>query len=328
MTAANGDPPIIDLEPLLSAPSSAAATLVVEDIDTACTETGFFVVVGHAIDREMATAFEAARAFFAMPQHDKEAVPRVDGYGFVPHETLALSERPLGKGTEFFDMGLADEVPLPALAGFHQAVRSYQGAVLELSAVLFGALSRCLEIEPEFFETRMKNPQCKLRLMHYPRVKPDLNGALPVATTPHTDYGALTLLATDGVPGLEVKPIGSDWVPVTTPAGSLVVNLGDMLARWTNGIYQSTPHRVIGPSHCERFSIPFFVNPDPNVVIDCIPTCVTEQRGCQHEPVRAGDFLSSRIDSSAEPYVDPHEGPVRMLGSRVENVTGGQCESH
>ncbi len=313
MTTTNIDPPIIDLAPLLSAPSSSAATLVVEAIHSACIETGFFVVIGHALDREMAAAFEAARAFFVMPQHDKEVVPSVDGYGFVPHERLALDARRSGKGTEFLDMGLADEVPLPALAGFRQAVRSYQGAALGLSAVLFGALSRSLEIEPEFFETRMNNPQCKLRFMHYPQVKPDLNGALPVATTPHTDYGALTLLATDGVPGLEVKPIGAEWVPVVTPAGSLVVNLGDMLARWTNGIYQSTPHRVIGPSHCDRFSIPFFVNPDPNVVIDCIPTCVTEQRGCQYEPVRAGDFLASRINSSAEPYVDPQEGPVRNV---------------
>jgi isopenicillin N synthase-like dioxygenase len=144
-----------------------------------------------------------------------------------------------------------------------------------------------------------------LRFLHYPAVPPAPDGGRTVATLPHTDYGALTLLATDGVPGLEVKPTGGGWTPVEAPAGSLVVNLGDMLARWTNDVYRSTVHRVVAPPSGDRLSIPFFVNPDPATIVECIPACVTPARPCAYRPIAAGEFLTMRIDSPAEPYADP-----------------------
>ena len=128
------------------------------------------------------------------------------------------------------------------------------------------------------------------------------DGSGPVFSTPHTDYGAVTLLATDGVPGLEVL-LDSRWVPVAAPPGGIIVQLGDMLARWTNDRYRSTPHRVVGSSGTDRFSIPFFVNPDPSTVVSTIESCVTAERPERYEPVTAGEFLVSRIDSPTEPYV-------------------------
>ncbi|NIR41318.1 MAG: hypothetical protein GWN79_25930 [Actinobacteria bacterium] len=112
-----------------------------------------------------------------------------------------------------------------------------------------------------------------------------------------------------------MKPKAADWTPVVAPAGGLVVNLGDMLARWTNDLYRSTPHRVVGPAAGDRISIPFFVNPDPATVVDCIPSCVTPARPCRYPPVTAGEFLAARIDGTDEPYVDPTEGPVRRVGT-------------
>ena len=88
--------------------------------------------------------------------------------------------------------------------------------------------------------------------------------------------------------------------PVEAPARSLVVNLGDMLARWSNDRYRSTPHRVVGPVGRERFSIPLFVNPDPSTVVECIPACVSEDRPQRYGPVTAGDFLAGRIDEAVE----------------------------
>ena len=114
---------------------------------------------------------------------------------------------------------------------------------------------------------------------------------------PHTDYGAITLLATDGVPGLEVRLADGSWEPVVAPPGSFIVNLGDMLARWTNGRYASTVHRVVGqPRH--RWSIPFFVNPDPDTVVECLPSCVDAGHPCRYAPITAGAFLRGRIDGS------------------------------
>jgi isopenicillin N synthase-like dioxygenase len=194
-------------------------------------------------------------------------------------------------------------------------VRAYQRRALEVGATILRVLAVGLGADPDFFARRMADPQCRLRFLHYPAVEPAADGTLPVPTEPHTDYGAITLLATDGVPGLEVRPIDRPWTPVEAPAGSLVVNLGDMLARWSNDVYRSTPHRVVGPARGDRYSIPFFVNPDPATVVETIGSCVSPERPLSYEPVTAGEFLAARIDGHEEPYVDRHEGPARRVGA-------------
>jgi isopenicillin N synthase-like dioxygenase len=312
--------PTIDIEPLASpaAPPGSPPTPVVTAIHQACLSTGFFVAVGHGIEAEMTDLFHQARAFFGQPQGVKEQTPRRNRYGFVPFRQWAIDQTRDSGNTEFLDLGLADEVPLPALPGFEAAIRAYQKVALRVGARLLSAVAVGLGAEPGFFAARMTDPQCRLRLLHYPRAQPEPDGSLPVPTQSHTDYGAITLLATDGVPGLEVKPIDQPWTPVDAPPGSLVINLGDMLARWSNDTYRSTPHRVVGPVDRDRISIPFFVNPNPETVVECIPTCVTSDHPCRYEPVSAGAFLASRIDSPVEPYVDRGDGPVR----RVDRAAG------
>ena len=148
--------------------------------------------------------------------------------------------------------------------GFVRAVRAYQAAALATAHGVLQALATTLGV-PGFFATRMSEPQCRLRFLHYaPRARL-LDGSAPVFSTPHTDYGAITLLAVDGLPGLEVLHHGR-WTPVAAPAGSLIVQLGDIQARWTNDCYRSTPHRVVASFD-------------------------------------AGEFLVSRIDSPTEPYI-------------------------
>lgn len=299
-------PPIIDLAPVLADPAGPdgdRGARTRDEIHAACTDTGFFVVVGHGLDRPVADLFTAARRFFSLPQTEKESVPRLDRYGFVPYRPEAIDTARASDRTEFLEVGLHDEVTLPDW--LDAVVRPYQRAALDVAGTLLRLLAVQLGAPAGFFADRMGDPQCRLRFLHYPPVSPDEDGELPVPTLPHTDYGALTLLATDGVPGLEVRPIDGPWTPVTAPAGSLVVNLGDMLARWTNDVYRSTVHRVVGPAEGDRISIPFFVNPDPATVVECLPTCVTPERPCAYEPVTAGEFLRMRIDGTGEPYADP-----------------------
>jgi isopenicillin N synthase-like dioxygenase len=312
MTIAAGTPPVIDITQLDRETGGLASTTCIEAIHAACLDTGFFVVVGHGLGSDIDEVFEAARSFFLLTEAQKEAVPRIDRYGFIPHTDHAMDTDRASGATEFLDMGLGDEVALPAIAGFEAAVRAYQRAALVTAHSILRALAIALRAEPGFFARHMANPQCRLRFLHYLETPLTADGSLPVPNTPHTDYGVITLLATDGVPGLEVKAMDATWAPVVAPAGSLVVNLGDMLARWTNDVYRSTPHRVVGSPDHERFSIPFFVNPDPATIVDCIPSCVTGDRPCRYEPVTAGDFLASRIDGTDEPYVDPGEGPSRV----------------
>lgn len=298
--------PVVDIAVLRAEPDGAAGRATVEALDEACCDTGFFAAAGHGLDDPMAAVFEAARAFFALPQDDKERVPRINRYGFVPLAGQARDPERPANSFEHLDLGLADEVPWPELAGFAEAVRAYQRAALETAAAVLRALAVALGAEAGFFAARMTRPQCRLRLMHYPAGPPDGEGPRPVLSEPHTDYGAITLLATDGVPGLEVRPRGGDWAPVAARADHLVVNLGDMLARWTNDRYRSTLHRVTAPPGRDRFSVPFFVNPDPATVVEPVAACVTAARPRRYGPVTAGEFLAARIDAGGpyEPFED------------------------
>ena len=315
-------PPTIDVGPLLTGTTEAERLPLIDQLHRACTETGFLLAEGHGLDGELDAVFDAAKAFFDQSPADKERTPRIDRYGFVPHSGQAIDTSRASDRTEYLDMGLAadagiiDRAPLPDIAGFEAAVRAYQERALDLGRALIDALTEALELPTGFFTDHMTTPQSRLRFLHYPPVEPAADGTLPVPTEPHTDYGLITLLATDGVPGLEVKPLGPDgapgvWTPVPAERGQLVVNLGDMMARWTNDVYRSTPHRVVGPATGDRLSIPFFVNPDPGTVVDTAPSCISDARPRRYEPVTAGEFLARRIDGYDEPYVDRSEGPAR-----------------
>jgi len=307
MTRPPEPPPLIDITALLTGDGDAS---IDAEIHRACLETGFFVVSGHGLDEEIRVVFAAAHSFFALPQADKERTPRRGRYGYVPHAATAIDRSRSSDDTEYLDLGLHDEVALPTVDGFAAAIRTYQDRAIGVAAALLRVIARSLGTEPDFFAERMADPQCRLRMLHYLAAQPGTQGELPVPNRAHTDYGAITLLATDGVPGLEVEPVGGIWTPVHAPAGTLVVNLGDMLARWSNDRYRSTPHRVVGPVGRDRISIPLFVNPDPETTVECIDSCVDPGRPRRYGPVTAGAFLAARIDGRVEPYVDPDERQV------------------
>ena len=305
------EPPTVDIS-AIGGDGALSDSHVAAEIESACSDEGLFVLAGHGIDGELEAAFAASRAFFALPPGVKDRVPRIDRYGYVPDRIEARdpsSAAYMGRSSlaaEYLDMGLAGEVDLGAVEalgcdGFVAAVRAYQAAALATAHGVLEALAATLGV-PGFFAARMSEPQCRLRFLHYPECDRLADGSAPVYSTPHTDYGAITLLAVDGLPGLEVLHDGA-WTPVAAAPGSVIVQLGDMLARWTNDRYRSTPHRVVGSSGADRFSIPFFVNPDPSTVVSTIGSCVTAERPERYEPVTAGEFLISRIDSPTEPYV-------------------------
>ena len=288
-------PPVISISSLRS--SESAPRNLVAAIDAACTEIGFFVVTEHGVESQVDEVFDAARAFFALPQLAKEGVAMVDRQGFVPAHHHKVDQALRSAPAEYYDVGTRGNrrwPPASDLPAFQEVVTRYQQAALGVAADLLRALATALELAPNFFADRMGDPQCFLRMFHYEPGE-TADHAAAVLTDPHTDYGLITLLATDGVPGLEVRPLGGDWTMVEAPPRSLIVNLGDMLARWTNDRYVSTPHRVSAPPSRHRYSVPFFVNPDPATTVSCLPTCVTPARPCRYEPVTASEFLAQRI---------------------------------
>ena len=257
-----------------------------EDIAAACVDTGFFAVADPGLD--LAPVFDAARAFFALPAAVKERSAMVDDNGYAGIGSARAGSK------EMLDIGRAFD-QWPDVPGFRGVMEAYGAAALGVAATLLRSIAAGLDLDGDFFAARMQQPQCFLRLLRYPP-----GAAVGDAVTGrHTDYGAITLLATDGVPGLEVLPRGGrGWLAVEAPPGSLVVNLGDMLARWTNDRYVSTPHRVVATGAQERISIPFFVNPDPDTEVACLPSCVDAAHPCRYAPITASAFLRGRIDGT------------------------------
>jgi isopenicillin N synthase-like dioxygenase len=289
-------------------------------LDRACREVGFFAVVGHEIDRLLLDrVFEQAELFFALPLDERMAISieRSDNHtGYVPLEQEQLQPDLLPDLKESLDLALEPEArwlpggarppsaePIsqwPDLDGFRTTMVAYQRAALDAAMLVLRGVALALGMSAGYFERVMREPQCYLRLLHYP---PAGRGATDdqLGCGAHSDYGLITLLLTDGVAGLEVRNRDGEWVTAVAPPGSLVVNLGDLLARWTNDRYVSTLHRVINPPEGDRYSVPFFVNPNPDAMVSSLPSCVSAANPSRYEPVRAGDYLRSRFDDT-HPY--------------------------
>ena len=294
--------PIIDIAPLLRNNNSLDARSCSDKIHKLCSEIGFLVITGHGIEKDLDQIFEIAKEFKKLPKFKKEEIKsHQEFYGFG-----------YNRFTEFFDIGLKNETEFPLIEEFELRVRSYQNSALKLTTIILKSLAISLNLQEDFFSACMVKPQCRMRFFYFLSNPPNADGSWPVLQKPHTDFGLLTLLATDGVSGLELKPLGEDWIPLNVPYGKLVVNLGDMLARWTNHQYQSTPHRVVVHPNKERLSIPFFVNPNPRTVIETLPSCITPCNPLRYSPITAGEFLISRLKGDNQLYVNQDEGPKRF----------------
>lgn len=306
--------PIIDISPMRSADPKGRRE-VANAIDAACRETGFFQVVGHGIEGSREAAFAIARRFFALPLEQKLAIdirrsPNHRGYGELGAEALGEST---ADAKETFDMGIpyGDDHPRvkagfplygqnwypPALPDMSAVMERYLADAMGVAKQILRAMAMALDLEETFFERHLDEPVSALRLIRYPATPDD--GKPPIGCGEHTDYGCITLLAQDAVGGLEVRRRNGDWEPIAPVPGAYVVNLGDLMARWTNDRWISTPHRVLKVGGApERYSIPLFVEPDFDTRVACLPTCQDAANPAKYEPVLSGEWLLSRFDAT------------------------------
>lgn len=164
-----------------------------------------------------------------------------------------------------------------------------------------------LDMNADYFADKIDRPLAQLRLLHYPPQSGDVQ-ARTIGCGAHTDYGCLTILAQDQNGGLQVRNTAGDWIAAPPVPGAFVVNLGDQMARWTNGRFQATPHRVINVSGRERYSMPFFFDPNWEAEIACLPTCAVPGEAPRFAPVQAGPYLQSRFDATFAYRQDPPAG--------------------
>ena len=182
----------------------------------------------------------------------------------------------------------------PDMDGFRETMLAYFDACTTLGLSLHRAFAQDLGAPLDYFEDKLERSTAIVRLLHYPTA----GGKETVGAGAHTDYGNITLLSTDDVGGLEVRDRSGAWVEAPPMPGAFVVNIGDCLMRWTNDVYVSTPHRVFNRSGRERYSIAFFFDPNPEAAVVAIPSCVPTGETPRYPPVRAGDYLTYRLEAS------------------------------
>jgi isopenicillin N synthase-like dioxygenase len=306
--------PILDLSSWREG-DRASLTRIAAEAGAACRDVGFFYVVNHAVDEGLiAATFDQSRRFFALPLAERQALAIETiggnrGYSGMLHEALDPGRGPDMK--EAFNVGLEiapDDPDLlsgqpfrslnawPSLPNFREALLAYYDACAALGARLHRAFACDLGLEPDFFDDKFDRPMATLRLLHYPA--PPAGSEPRTGAGVHTDYGNLTLLATDDVGGLEVCARDGEWIEAPVVPGAFIVNIGDCLMRWTNDIYVSTPHRVVNRSARERYSIAFFYDPNPDAIVETIPSCVRQGERVRYPPILAADHLKRRLDAS------------------------------
>jgi isopenicillin N synthase-like dioxygenase len=319
------DIPIIDLSGLRS-PDLAARRSVAAELGAACREVGFFYVTGHGIPPAVsAGVFAAAHDLFALPADAKEALsikrsPHNRGYVGVAAERLDETASPDQK--EAFNIGLElpeDDPELRAgkpfrgvnlwpttLPGWRDAVLAYYAACMALQLDIHRGFALDLGLAEDFFADKMDRPIATLRLLHYPAGTASAGAEIGAGT--HTDYGNLTILATDGVAGLQVQRRDGLWLDAPHVAGAFVCNIGDCLMRWTNDVYVSTPHRVLRPVQ-ERYSVAFFADANPDAVVSVLPGCVPPGAAPRYAPITCGAYLQARLAATYDHLKAATAGP-------------------
>lgn len=274
--------PVLDVGPFLAGAPGAAEAAAAE-LRRICETVGFLYVVGHGVPEAlMADTFAAAAAFHAQPEAAKLAVKvNTQLQGYMPLRGSTTRSSPLSPARKpneneaFFIKRMAgddsNDGRWPAdLPGFRETALRYYDAMDALAQALLPLYARALDLPPDWFATRCDRPLTGLRLTHYP---PCDYGADEFGIAPHTDSSFFTLLAQNRVPGLQIRTTAGEWIEAPVVPASFVVNTGDILHRWTNGRFLSTPHRAFNTSPGPRYAIPYFFHPNPDALIECLPGC-------------------------------------------------------
>lgn len=321
--------PVIDISGWDDGDPAARAEIVAA-VQQAATTYGFMQITGHGIPRELIDDMLAVNdEFFALPQDVKDALispPEVNrGYSGIGAESLAYSLGVEAPPDIFESFNIARDVvdetdpavmaerhrflapnvwPDDAMPSMRPRLNAYYDAVADLARTVTRIFAVALDMPEEFFVERCRHPIEVMRMIRYERQPghPDpVEGQQRMGA--HTDYGIVTVLYADQVPGLEIVGPDGEWWPVQPADGAYVINLGDLLAEWTNDRWRSTVHRVAPPpartdGPALRRSTAFFLDGDYDMVVECLPTCCSEDDPPKYPPVTGGDHLLQKLGGS------------------------------
>ena len=319
--------PAVDLAAFLAGEEHERRQIA-DRVDEICRSVGFLIVERHGVPREtIDQAWSSARAFFDLPLHDKlgarsadpvcprgyfplqeESLARTRGIAAPPDQKESFSSGPVcapagHAGSDDFDFFYGPNIWPAEPAGFRQAWTDYYAAMEQLGAQIMQMLASALRLADDYFVASHTHHLSALRAINYPSIaEASLPGQQRAGA--HSDYGSVTILKPDPhVAGLEVRLASGDWIAAPVVENAFIVNIGDLMARWTNDRWVSTLHRVIdpvGPSGGpapRRQAIAYFMNPNYDAEISAIPTCLDAGASPKYPPARAGRYLIEKFTS-------------------------------
>ncbi|MDE0513036.1 MAG: isopenicillin N synthase family oxygenase [Gammaproteobacteria bacterium] len=309
--------PIVDLAPYLSGDTEAKKTVAWE-VHKASRETGFFYIRNHGVPFErMEQHLELARMFFDLPAKEKNRVhinKSTCNRGYEPIAAQTLDEGSPPDLKEGFLIGndldenhpyVKQEVPNTGSnqwpeqpEGFKDSFNEYVDMMRDLGRTLAKVLALSLDLTEAYFDEGLTEPVMVGRLLHYPSQDSEIV-ANQLGAGAHTDWSMLTMLLQDDVGGLEVQNSEGDWISAPPKEGTFVVNLGEMMRVFTNGIYRSNMHRVVNNQSGEsRYSCPTFFDPDYFYKVKCVPTCIPESGKLDFPETTAGEHVANMYEKT------------------------------
>ncbi|HEY0181350.1 MAG TPA: 2-oxoglutarate and iron-dependent oxygenase domain-containing protein [Rhodopila sp.] len=297
--------PVLDVAPFLAGEPGARERLG-RELRHAFENVGFYYLRGHGVPPSLIEAtFAEAKRFHAQAIEAKLALKiNEHNVGYMPmrgsvNRTSQVNNntRPSVNEAFFIRRERTPDDPdviankklrglnqWPAdLPGFREALLRYVAVMETLGRKLVPLYAEALELPPDWFDAMFELPNTILRLSHYPAQPTYDDNEFSIA--PHTDSGFMTLLAPNEVPGLSIRLPNGEWFDAPSVPDAYVVNGGDILRRWTNERFLSTPHRVINAAGKPRYAIPFFFDPHPDTMIKCLPTCACATNPPKYEPI-------------------------------------------
>lgn len=321
--------PVIDIAPWFKGDAAARAA-VARTVGDACTNWGFLIIQGHGIDTQLMQSIkDVTYAFFDLATEEKlkcDSTGRPGGRGYyrVASKSHARTRGDATAPGDLRETFFAGAEPIPGStytsapeAGRHFAPNVWpirpdnMRAIWEnyfiqcntLAADLLHICARALDLPENWFDDKIDVPISTLTAQHYPKLEqPPAPGQ--VRSGAHTDFGTLTLLMTENKPGgLQVMGTDGQWHDVRPVPGTYIVNLGDMMAQWTNDRWRSTLHRVVNPPRdageaARRLSIVYFHTPNYDAMIECIPSCTDATHLPKYAAIRAGEHLAQKLQQT------------------------------
>tara|TARA_B100001971_G_C18268046_1_gene596778 strand:- start:231812 stop:232753 length:942 start_codon:yes stop_codon:yes gene_type:complete len=271
---------------------------------------GFIILVDHNITQDVIdNGYGAVKNFFMQAEEQKKKFVSPSGggqRGYTPFGTEHAKDNPHKDLKEFYHVGreVSEDHKFykyypnniwPEVAGFKENLLNLYSSLDQTSIYLLDALGQALDVPQSYFRDMIDVGNSVLRAIHYPPVG-DAPPAGSIRAAAHGDINLITILMGATASGLQLLDRDGEWLDVNTKEGQLVVDSGDMLSRITNEIIPATIHRVINPddSGSERYSMPFFVHPNPEAMLECIPSCVGD--GAKYPPISAHEALMQRLE--------------------------------